>query len=365
MRTPGLRTPQWLLQQCERRLQGCWAEALDGASGWRPRFELGSSQLRGPRLHEVWPQVHADTLEWRDWAAAAPVGVSLVLRQVSYHRAEQEIPAAVLVDGVDAAARLVGGEWPERLARARARQSALSRFPRLDDAAALLRATDGYSEVDFEVLCRAAAWFAEGHEAGLTARQVPVEGMGTKWLAGREAVVRRLAGVDDLRLLPGRPPRVHLTYLDPGHLDAGGRRHDVATVGDIDALAYVPRVVLISENRDTAQLFPRLPAGIALEGEGRGAGAIAALPWVAQAPCLVYWGDMDADGLEILHGFRAAGLPVRGPAWPFERYLELMSVDKKAQQGTPKFVLLERLGLARVQRVPDEPLRATIGACTG
>jgi 3-dehydroquinate synthase len=61
----------------------------------------------------------------------------------------------------------------------------------------------------------------------------------------------------------------------------------------------------------------------------------------------------------------AAGLPVRGPLWPFERYVELMSVDKKAQQGTPKFVLLERLGAARVQRVPDEPLRATLAACTG
>ncbi|HQY28216.1 MAG TPA: 3-dehydroquinate synthase, partial [Burkholderiaceae bacterium] len=59
----------------------------------------------------------------------------------------------------------------------------------------------------------------------------------------------------------------------------------------------------------------------------------------------------------------AAGLPVRGPPWPFERYVELMSVDKKARQGTPKFVLLERLGRATVQRVPDEPLRATLAAC--
>ena len=59
----------------------------------------------------------------------------------------------------------------------------------------------------------------------------------------------------------------------------------------------------------------------------------------------------------------AAGLPVRGPLWPFERYVELMSTDKKARQGTPKFVLLERLGRATVRRVPDEPLRATLAAC--
>jgi 3-dehydroquinate synthetase len=41
-----------------------------------------------------------------------------------------------------------------------------------------------------------------------------------------------------------------------------------------------------------------------------------------------------------------------------------MSVDKKAERGTPRFVLLERLGAARVQRVPDAPLQATLAACT-
>jgi 3-dehydroquinate synthase len=56
---------------------------------------------------------------------------------------------------------------------------------------------------------------------------------------------------------------------------------------------------------------------------------------------------------------------MRGPAWPSARYIELMSVDKKAERGTPRFVLLERLGGARVQRVPDAPLTATLAACTG
>ena len=59
-----------------------------------------------------------------------------------------------------------------------------------------------------------------------------------------------------------------------------------------------------------------------------------------------------------------AGLPVAGPNWPAQRYIELMSVDKKAEQGTPKFVLLERLGAARVQKVADEPLARTLAACS-
>jgi 3-dehydroquinate synthase len=60
----------------------------------------------------------------------------------------------------------------------------------------------------------------------------------------------------------------------------------------------------------------------------------------------------------------AAGLPVTGPGWPAARYIELMSVDKKAEQGTPKFVLLDGLGAARVQKVPDAPLAETLAACS-
>ena len=56
----------------------------------------------------------------------------------------------------------------------------------------------------------------------------------------------------------------------------------------------------------------------------------------------------------------AARLPVAAPRWPFERWVELMSVDKKAERGTPKFVLLESIGRAVVRRAPDEALRATI-----
>jgi len=66
---------------------------------------------------------------------------------------------------------------------------------------------------------------------------------------------------------------------------------------------------VISENKDTAIHFPELAGGISVEGAGRGAAAIAALPWLLAAPHILYWGDMDADGLEILNEFRTAGVP--------------------------------------------------------
>jgi 3-dehydroquinate synthase len=60
-----------------------------------------------------------------------------------------------------------------------------------------------------------------------------------------------------------------------------------------------------------------------------------------------------------------AGLPVAGPALGADRYLELMAVDKKAEAGRIRFVVLERLGAARItDQVPPEALRATLSACS-
>ena len=155
---------------------------------------------------------------------------------------------------------------------------------------------------------------------------MPIEGLHTKWLNHRLGLVRRLSGKDDLGLLPPHPPRVHFTYLDPVHLGAGGRRHDSITIGDRAQPEYQPRVVVISENKDTAIHFPALDGGISVEGVGRGGGAIAALPWLTTAQHVLYWGDMDADGLEILDQFRAVGVPATSlfmslPAYEeWERY---------------------------------------------
>ncbi len=66
---------------------------------------------------------------------------------------------------------------------------------------------------------------------------------------------------------------------------------------------------MISENKDTAIHFPELHSGLSMEGVGRGGSTIAAVPWLAAPAHIVYWRDMDADGLEILNEFRAVGVP--------------------------------------------------------
>ncbi len=166
------------------------------------------------------------------------------------------------------------------------------------------------------------------------------------------ALLRNLTDLDDLVLLPTHPPRIHFSYLDPNYRASGLRRHDSATVGDPTVLAYTPAVVVISENKDTAIHFPELKGGIAVEGVGRGGTTAATFSWITGTDSVFYWGDMDADGLEILDGFRAAGIPARSllMSWSaYERWERFgTNVD---QHGKP---LLPRVPRATPHLSPGE-----------
>ncbi|MDR6987570.1 hypothetical protein J2Y66_002052 [Paenarthrobacter nitroguajacolicus] len=75
-----------------------------------------------------------------------------------------------------------------------------------------------YGEVDFGLLLSVADWYRRDParaNLGVTPRQVPIPGVHAKWLQSHRRGVQALTGIDDLALLPGHPPRIHFTYLDP------------------------------------------------------------------------------------------------------------------------------------------------------
>jgi 3-dehydroquinate synthase len=77
-------------------------------------------------------------------------------------------------------------------------------------------------------------------------------------------------------------------------------------------------------------------------------------------------GLLDRPAAERLRRLVArAGLPVTGPALGPARYLDLMAIDKKAEAGRIRYVLLDRIGTSRiVDAVPPETLQATLTACS-
>jgi len=100
--------------------------------------------------------------------------------------------------------------------------------------------------------------------------------------------------------------------------------------------------------------------GAWLHGEGVGCGMVMASELSARMG-LVPAGF--ARRVESL--VERAGLPVRGPAsLAPERYLELMRVDKKAQGGDIRFVLLDGEGHATVRSAPEALVADVIAALT-
>lgn len=303
-----MKSPEEVLIDVTRRLSNTWAATITGDSdgAWPHHFPLG--RPAGHELTAAFAAVAAQAAAWRRWVAERDV--SLRTRSRLVHGTLQQLPTHLVVPNIEVAAELAGEPWPQRISGARDRASVLSeRYPHLADPARTLAIADRLSDVDFDLACRAADWFARNDAAGLTPRQVPVEGLHAKWLNTRQALVRELAGVTELGLAPPHPARLHFTYLDPTHRATGARWHDSATVGDAMSPAYLPQLVVISENKDTAIHFPPLPGAISVEGVGRGGTTAASFAWLVGAPLVAYWGDMDADGLEILDGYREAGVP--------------------------------------------------------
>ena len=102
--------------------------------------------------------------------------------------------------------------------------------------------------------------------------------------------------------------------------------------------------------------------GAWLHGEGVGCGMVMA------AELSQRLGLIDAAFVARLRRLIArAGLPVVGPVLSAQdnagRYLDLMRVDKKAEAGEIKFVVIDRPGSARVQGAPDALVRSVIDAC--
>lgn len=126
----------------------------------------------------------------------------------------------------------------------------------------------------------------------------------------------------------------------PGYRASGARKHDSASVGDTLTLPYTPTVVLISENKDTAVGFPPVSGGIAVAGGGSGASTHAAFDFIVNTELVVYWGDMDADGLEILNQFRGAGVATTSMLMDIASFEEWSrygtNVDKRDQPLGPR-----------------------------
>jgi hypothetical protein len=288
-------------------VQGSGAEDTDAtvATTWPMVVPLGRPSQQA--LNTAFAEPNRWAIRWRD--TAAEHGLALRWQDRTVNGSRQPMPTHLILEGPQAVVDFVGGAWADTWIRSRHRWVRLVETFPTTATPAVLRGTISVDDATFDLLLSSAAWLAANDTTGLTARQVPIEGTHAKWLQAHHAVLRTLSGKP--LVLASRPTRIGFTYLDPAHRAAGGRRHDSYTLGDTAPPAYSPSVAIISENKDTAVLFPEVLGGISIEGNGDAAARqLPEMSWLLDVPRLLYWGDIDADGFEIVNSLRAAGLAV-------------------------------------------------------
>ena len=99
--------------------------------------------------------------------------------------------------------------------------------------------------------------------------------------------------------------------------------------------------------------------GVWLHGEAVGCGMVMAADLSQR---LGYISVADKDRIRAL--VAAAGLPVQAPALSAATWLEWMQVDKKNEHGQIKFILLNGMGRAVIESVPEQLLLETLQACS-
>lgn len=307
-----MKTTGAVIATIRARLTDTWAPSLTceaAAPSWPYRISLGRPSTSD--LTDRFTDVLDWALAWQDWARTH--GTHLETTQRRAGGSIQTVPTHITVADIDTAAHIAGDTWAQTITNARTRLEALrTHFPDHQDLAPVLRGTIGYSDTDFELLISAAHWFCSNPHSGLSPRQVPLEGIHAKWIDGHTSQLARLAGLETLGLADRvRPNPIHFTYLDPQHRREGGQVHDAAFPGWPSAPEYQPRVLIITENKDTAVLFPERSHAISMQGGGsEGPALISRIPWVLVTQRVLYWGDLDARGFEIVSHYRARGVPV-------------------------------------------------------
>lgn len=252
------------------------------------------------------------------WAAWKNVGeVSHEMRKWARLGA-QELPVALTLSSAEDVASLVGQALRWTRAKERYTQMVV-KWPQLGDGDALaarFNVLADYAEVDFRRLFALLDWLIQNSASNVYLRQLPVEGLDTKWAEQRIGVITGL--LKDIKQEKGegnfheicgllRPPhRIRIKLLCPElRKNVGGLRDFEAPIEEIAALPIRPTAAIIVENLDTGMALPDIAGAVGIMRLGNAVSGLGSVPWL-QAINAVYWGDIDTHGFAILDRARRA-----------------------------------------------------------
>lgn len=326
--TVPMRQPEQITGQLRARFGRDYPDWARSRGTWPMRINLVPPTTT-ERSHEP-VACHTWAARWRDWPGPGTVEYASARFPTGTH----QMPKTLIIAGpgdVAAADPATAATWR----RCGQRLTALQRqFPRARFGGIIRRLTE-LDEHAYRQLTDTAAWLYANPTSGLLLRQLPIEGIGTKWLAQHAALILALLGDPDfpsggtgegpaaasarIRLhqrlgLRTVPELIQVAVLDPAlRAQAGGMRHFAASVDDLNTWRHdVPLTVVILENKETGYAITGdHPGTVVLHGQGFSVAAYARIHWVRDAATVIYWGDLDLPGLQFLSDLRGLGVAAR------------------------------------------------------
>lgn len=325
--------PDHVLQMLRSRFEDDYPDWARGRGSWPMRISLKPPTTRERADNPV--ACHTWASNWRAYTGPGTVEYT----NLRFPTATHSMPKTLRIDRpthVAAATPETRQTWQQCGQRLTALQTAFSDavFDRI------IRRITNLPDRDYQRLHDTVAWLRTNPTSGLLLRQLPIEGIDTKWLQRHRGLVLPLLGdgaepenvqpQDELgddagagltsslrRRLHERlglrvpPELIQTAALDP-HLRAqvGGMRNFAASVDDLNQWSHHPRTVIILENKETGYaITDDLPGTVVLHGQGFNVADYARITWVRTSRVL-YWGDIDAAGLQFVNDLRGYGITV-------------------------------------------------------
>jgi hypothetical protein len=347
-----VKTPQQILSELTTRYTRQWRTWASEPSAATWPLTLTLSPPRRADLDGALTEAGEHIRAWTTFEQEHPEAtVEWVTRRTKV--GSQELPGRLCVGSPHLVAAIIGRQ--QHYATAVARWGVLSatwpEHPRLRTALAEAIRLDDH---DFNRALDVAAWLAEHPNSGLMPRQLPVEGIDTKWITRHFRLLTLLVGADpdsvEVSDLPAmaatgagsrvvaddegisgtdnetaeqvaalnalglrpRPIYVRVALLDPGDRKQFGGIRDLAVSADQLALLTVrPRHLVVIENLETALSLPDMRGVVVIHSLGHNLTPLRGLAWAQHAQEVTYWGDLDAEGFAILNTFRGFGYRAR------------------------------------------------------
>nr|BFE35325.1 DUF3322 and DUF2220 domain-containing protein [Actinomadura rugatobispora] len=321
-----MREPDDVLGQLGTRFERDYPDWARGKGTWPLRISLHPPT---PRQRSADPVAcHAWAARWAVYEGPGTVDHTRLRFPTGTHA----MPRTLILDRpreVAAALPVTRATWTrcgDRLTRLQ------HEFPDARFSGVIRRMTE-LTERDYQRLVDTAAWLKENPTSDRLLRQLPIEGIDTKWLSRHAALVLALIGEGDDGVPPAEdaasgstrrrlherlglrlpPELIQVAVLDPElRSRMAGMRHFATSREDLERWPRHPRVVIILENKETGYAITDDQADtVVLHGQGFNIADYARISWVRNARAVFYWGDIDAPGLQFVSDLRGRGVPAR------------------------------------------------------